>query len=154
MSSLALERVRAYLKFLSPSLGVIVVNHILIKRDFGNVQLMFRPLQIFYQRGRPIEIRPVEIERYRGAAGLEPKFNDWMRAIEPLPDEPAFHRSVLAYASDLLLLDSSLIAHGTTVFDGKIQAARAKHTTFQDLLSTLLHELMTAKIRVHRFEFS
>ncbi|MCO5090526.1 acyl-CoA thioesterase II [Bosea sp. (in: a-proteobacteria)] len=85
------------------------------------------PLQGFYQRKRPIEIRPVEIERYRAATGLEPKFNVWMRAVEPLPDEPAFHRSVLAYASDLLLLDASLIAHGATVFDGKIQAASLDH---------------------------
>ena len=85
------------------------------------------PLQTFYQRKRPIEIRPVELERYRGGANLEPKFNVWIRAIEPLPDEPAFHQSVLAYASDLLLLDSSLIAHGATVFDQKIQAASLDH---------------------------
>ena len=85
------------------------------------------PLQTFYQRKRPIEIRPVELERYRGGGSLEPKFNVWIRAIEPLPDEPAFHQSVLAYASDLLLLDSSLIAHGATVFDRKIQAASLDH---------------------------
>lgn len=87
----------------------------------------YNPLQIFYQRKRPIEIRPVELERYRGGGSLEPKFNVWIRAIEPLPDEPAFHQSVLAYASDLLLLDSSLIAHGATVFDRKIQAASLDH---------------------------
>lgn len=85
------------------------------------------PLQTFYQRKRPIEIRPVELERYQGAGNLEPKFNVWIRAIEALPDETAFHQSVLAYASDLLLLDSSLIAHGATVFDQKIQAASLDH---------------------------
>jgi len=85
------------------------------------------PLQTFYQRKRPIEIRPVELERYRGGGSLEPKFNVWIRAVEPLPDEPAFHQSVLAYASDLLLLDSSLIAHGTSVFNRKIQAASLDH---------------------------
>lgn len=85
------------------------------------------PLQTFYQRKRPIEIRPVELERYRGGGSLEPKFNVWIRAIEPLPDELAFHQSVLAYASDLLLLDSSLIAHGTSVFNQKIQAASLDH---------------------------
>lgn len=85
------------------------------------------PLQTFYQRKRPIEIRPVELERYRGGGSLEPKFNVWIRAVEPLPDEPAFHQSVLAYASDLLLLNSSLIAHGTSVFNRKIQAASLDH---------------------------
>lgn len=84
------------------------------------------PIQTYYERKRPIEIRPVELERYSGGK-MAPKFNVWIRAIEPLPDEPAFHRSVLAYASDLLLLDSSLIAHGTTVFDQKIQGASLDH---------------------------
>lgn len=84
-------------------------------------------VQAYYQRKRPIEIRPVELERYRTGGKMEPKFNVWIRAMEPLPDEPALHRSVLAYASDLMLLDSSLIAHGTTVFDQKIQGASLDH---------------------------
>ncbi|WP_353186551.1 acyl-CoA thioesterase II [Bosea sp. (in: a-proteobacteria)] len=84
-------------------------------------------VQAYYQRKRPIEIRPVEIERYRTGGKMEPKFNVWIRALERLPDEPALHQSVLAYASDLMLLDSSLIAHGTTVFDQKIQGASLDH---------------------------
>ncbi|MCU4182611.1 acyl-CoA thioesterase II [Bosea sp. BH3] len=88
---------------------------------------MPNPLQAYYQRQRPIEIRPVELERYRTGGKMEPKFNVWIRAMEPLPDEPALHQSVLAYASDMMLLDSSLIAHGTTVFDQKIQGASLDH---------------------------
>lgn len=84
-------------------------------------------VQAYYQRKRPIEIRPVELERYRTGDKMEPKFNVWIRALDPLPDDPALHRSVLAYASDLMLLDSSLIAHGTTVFDKRIQAASLDH---------------------------
>ncbi|MBD3849292.1 acyl-CoA thioesterase II [Bosea sp. SSUT16] len=84
-------------------------------------------VQAYYQRKRPIEIRPVELERYRTGGKMEPKFNVWIRAMETLPNEPALHRSVLAYASDLMLLDSSLIAHGTTVFDQKIQGASLDH---------------------------
>lgn len=84
-------------------------------------------VQAYYQRKRPIEIRPVELERYRSGGKMEPKFNVWIRAMEALPDDPAVHRSVLAYASDLMLLDSSLIAHGTSVFDKRIQAASLDH---------------------------
>ncbi len=84
-------------------------------------------VQAYYQRKRPIEIRPVELERYRTGDKMEPKFNVWIRALDPLPDDPALHRSVLAYASDLMLLDSSLIAHGTTVFDKRVQAASLDH---------------------------
>jgi len=85
------------------------------------------PVQAYYKRERPIEIRPVELQRYRDGGKMEPKFNVWIRALEQLPDEPALHQSVLAYASDLMLLDSSLIAHGTTVFDQKIQGASLDH---------------------------
>ena len=44
-----------------------------------------------------------------------------------LPDDPAIHQCVLAYASDMTLLDSSLIAHGRTVFERSIQAASLDH---------------------------
>lgn len=84
-------------------------------------------VRAYYRRERPIEIRPVEMSRYVTAGKMEPKFNVWIRAMQTLPDEPAVHQSVLAYASDLMLLDSSLIAHGTTVFDERIQGASLDH---------------------------
>lgn len=84
-------------------------------------------VRAYYQRERPIEIRPVEFDRYGDDSKREPRFNVWIRAVKPLPDEPAIHQSVLAYASDLMLLDSSLIAHGTTVFDNRIQGASLDH---------------------------
>ncbi|WP_186419881.1 acyl-CoA thioesterase II [Bosea sp. CS1GBMeth4] len=84
-------------------------------------------VRAYYRRERPIEIRPVEISRYAVDGPREPKFNVWVRASQTLPDEPALRRSVLAYASDLLLLDSSLIAHGTSVFDRRIQGASLDH---------------------------
>ncbi|PZU86558.1 MAG: acyl-CoA thioesterase II [Chelatococcus sp.] len=88
---------------------------------------MPKAVRAYYQRERPIEVRPVELARYASGGAMEPKFNVWIRAMEPLSDDPAIHRSVLAYASDLMLLDSSLIAHGTSVFDQGIQAASLDH---------------------------
>ena len=38
--------------------------------------------------------------------------------------------------------------------DGKVAIASRKLTAFQDLFRTLLHELMTAKTRVHKLEIS
>jgi type I restriction enzyme S subunit len=38
--------------------------------------------------------------------------------------------------------------------DGKIRVSRSKKTQLQDLFRTLLHELMTAKIRVHNIDFA
>ena len=51
----------------------------------------------------------------------------WIRASARLPDDPGIHQFVLAYASDMTLLDSSLIPHGRTVFDRSIQAASLDH---------------------------
>lgn len=84
-------------------------------------------VRAYYQRERPIEIRPVEMQRYASREKMEPRFNVWIRATSALPDDPSVHAAVLAYASDLMLLDSSLVAHGTTVFDRKIQGASLDH---------------------------
>src|SRR5690606_37626549 len=57
----------------------------------------------------------------------EPRFNVWMSATQKLPDDPAIHQCVLAYAADLMLLDSALIPHGRTVFEKSIQGASIDH---------------------------
>ena len=85
------------------------------------------PVRAYYQRERPIELRPVEYERYSSREKREPKFHVWMRATGPLPDDPAIHQSVLAYASDMTLLDTALVAHGRTVFEGDIMGASLDH---------------------------
>lgn len=85
------------------------------------------PVRAYYERERPIELRPVEFARYAGGGPRAPSFHVWIRATGRLPDDPAVHRCVLAYASDMTLLDSSLIPHGRTVFDRSIQAASLDH---------------------------
>jgi acyl-CoA thioesterase-2 len=89
--------------------------------------MMPDPVRAYFERERPIELRPVEFTRYLSREPKEPKFNVWIRATGRLPDEPAIHQCVLAYASDMTLLDSSLIAHGRTVFERAIQAASLDH---------------------------
>lgn len=81
----------------------------------------------YFARPRPIELRPVDLRRYRGGESLDPVFNVWLRAAAALPDDPALHRAVLAYASDMTLLDVSLIPHGRSVFDPQVQAASLDH---------------------------
>jgi len=85
------------------------------------------PVRAYFERERPIELKPVEFSRYLSREPLEPKFNVWIRATGRLPDDPAIHQCVLAYASDMTLLDASLIAHGRTVFERSIQAASLDH---------------------------
>ena len=89
--------------------------------------LMPDPVRRYYERERPIELRPVEYARYLGKAYDEGRFHVWIRATERLPDEPAIHQCVLAYASDMTLLDAALIPHGRTVFAKDIMAASLDH---------------------------
>jgi acyl-CoA thioesterase II len=89
--------------------------------------LMPDPVRRYYERARPIELRVVEIGRYLGKAIENGRFHVWIRATGPLPDEPAIHQCVLAYASDMTLLDSALIPHGRSVFENTIMAASLDH---------------------------
>ena len=88
---------------------------------------MPEPVRRYYERERPIELRPVEYGRYLGQTSPEGRFHVWIRATGRLPDEPAIHQCVLAYASDMTLLDSALIPHGRTVFDKDIMGASLDH---------------------------
>jgi acyl-CoA thioesterase-2 len=81
----------------------------------------------YYERERPIELRPVEFGRYVGEKPSDGRFNVWIRATGRLPDDPAIHRCVLAYASDLTLLDTALLPHRRSVFDENIMAASLDH---------------------------
>jgi len=81
----------------------------------------------YWQRERPIELRPIDIEHYISTKKLEPHQNIWFRATGQLPEEPAIQRAVLAYASDMTLLDTSLFAHGRAVFDPALQVASLDH---------------------------
>ncbi|MFO1088908.1 MAG: acyl-CoA thioesterase II [Hyphomicrobiales bacterium] len=82
----------------------------------------------YFSRRRPIELRPVTPLHYlEPRAGAEPVQNVWIRATETLPENPAIHQCVLAYASDMTLLDTSLVAHGRNFFDPAIMMASLDH---------------------------
>ena len=89
--------------------------------------LMPDPVRRYYERERPIEMRPVEYGRYIGQKSEESRFHLWIRTTGKLPDDPAIHQCVLAYASDLALLDTALVRHGRTLFDQKFMAASLDH---------------------------
>ncbi|GJE43298.1 acyl-CoA thioesterase II [Methylobacterium soli] len=81
----------------------------------------------YFARERPIELKPASIKRYLIREPRDPRCQVWLRAASALPDDPAIHQAVLAYASDMTLLDATLIAHGRTVFDPEIQSASLDH---------------------------
>ena len=89
--------------------------------------IMPDPIRRYFERERPIELRPVEFERYLGKKFADGRFNVWIRTTGTLPDADAIHQCVLAYASDLMLLDAALIPHGRTVFGKGVMAASLDH---------------------------
>ncbi len=84
-------------------------------------------IKAYFRRERPIELRPVNMEHYTTDKKLEPIQHVWVRTTSPLPDDPAIHKCALAYASDMTLLDTSLFAHGRSVFNKDISAASLDH---------------------------
>jgi acyl-CoA thioesterase-2 len=89
--------------------------------------MMPDPVRRYYERDRPIELRPVEYSRYLGEKFEDGRFNVWIRATGRLPDDPAIHQCVLAYASDMTLLDTALVPHGRTLFEKEFMAASLDH---------------------------
>jgi acyl-CoA thioesterase-2 len=85
------------------------------------------PVRAYFERERPIELRPVEFDRYLGRKDPQGRFHLWIRTTGPLPDDPAIHQCVLAYASDMALLDAAMIPHGRTLFEKSIMAASLDH---------------------------
>lgn len=51
----------------------------------------------------------------------------WFRIRGPLPEDQATHSALLAYLSDMTLLNTALTAHGRNIFDPHIQVASLDH---------------------------
>ena len=81
----------------------------------------------YYERERPIELRPVDFGRYAGKPQPDNRFNIWMRTTAKLPDDPSIHRCALAYASDMTILDTALLPHRRSIFDRDIMGASLDH---------------------------
>ena len=84
-------------------------------------------VRAYWERERPIEIRPVDLSRYLEPGNHAPTQQVWIRATGRLGDDLALHQCVLAYASDFTLLDTALIAHGRFVFDPSLMLASLDH---------------------------
>jgi acyl-CoA thioesterase-2 len=85
----------------------------------------------WYNRPRPIDMRfavPIADPWERGPTAFEPVQRVWMRADGSLPDDPMLHACVIAYASDMTLLDTTTLPHDVgTPTDERIQMASLDH---------------------------
>jgi len=78
-------------------------------------------------RERPIETRYVTSVDLLEPEKLPPRLVVWLRADGPLPDAPLVHQCVVAYASDMSLLDTAVLPHAISWFDRRYQVASLDH---------------------------
>lgn len=81
----------------------------------------------YWEQERPLEVRPLNVEHYTTRDPLPPVQNVWLRATGPVPDDRALQAAILAYLSDMTLLDTSTFPHGRSVFDPELQMASLDH---------------------------
>ena len=80
-----------------------------------------------FLRPRPIEMRTVGKLHWMNCEPSAPFAQSWFRAVAPLPDDPALHRAVIAYASDLTLLGTAALPHGLSWMRGELNGASLDH---------------------------
>ncbi|PTS73988.1 acyl-CoA thioesterase II, partial [Sphingomonas sp. HMWF008] len=83
-----------------------------------------------FLRPRMIDIRPVSPRSWLDPVKQAPAQNSWFRVVAPIGDDPAMHRAILAYASDMSLLGTATLAHGVNWMTHKLQTASLDHTVW------------------------
>jgi acyl-CoA thioesterase-2 len=82
----------------------------------------------WYDRPRPIDIRFVDDPTRAHQRGPRPPHQQvWMRADGRLPDDRLLHACIVAYASDMTLLDSTLLPHNVSWDHGLQMMASLDH---------------------------
>jgi acyl-CoA thioesterase-2 len=83
-------------------------------------------LREWIARPRPFEARPVILDGPADRPPRAPFDNIWLRASGPVPDDIRRRQILLAYLSDMTLLDTSLLPHGKSFFSA-VQMASIDH---------------------------
>ncbi len=88
------------------------------------------PLRARATADRPIEIRPLDPHNPFQPKPQSPRQQLWYRARGALPDDPALHAYLLAYASDFQFLTTSLRPHGVSWLSRRMQVTSLDHAMY------------------------
>jgi acyl-CoA thioesterase II len=83
--------------------------------------------QEWISKPRPIEVRTIMEQDPLNPQKRQPLQFVWFRANAPVPDKIEWQQCVLAYASDMTLLDTCLLPHGINWYSGRLQSASLDH---------------------------
>ncbi|MBL4680481.1 MAG: acyl-CoA thioesterase II [Pseudomonadales bacterium] len=78
-------------------------------------------------RPQPIEMRFVEPINQFKPVKMPPHQNTWIKAADTMPDDLRLHQCLLAYASDMTLIDTAVRPHGLSWTDDNFQVASLDH---------------------------
>jgi len=81
----------------------------------------------WYDRPRPIDLRYVDGDPMSRKGVPSTGQRVWLRAAGDLPDDPVLHACILTYASDMTLLDTTLLPFGMSFNTPGIQMASVDH---------------------------
>jgi acyl-CoA thioesterase-2 len=81
-------------------------------------------------RPRPVEMRAVNSGAMLSREPAPGEQRVWFRVRAALPDDPALHRAVLAYWSDIRLLATALLPHGLAFARGDVRGASLDHAVW------------------------
>jgi acyl-CoA thioesterase-2 len=96
--------------------------------DWSTLVAPYRPPSLPPDRPRAIDVRHVDAPPILGtSAPRPPRQRVWLRADGQLPDDPVLHACVLTYASDMTLLDTTLLPHGLGAQDPSVMMASLDH---------------------------
>lgn len=81
----------------------------------------------WFDRPRPIDLRYIDADPLSRKNLKSPGQKLWMRADGKLPDDQVLHACIVTYASDMSLLDTTLLPHGRSWTEQGIQMASLDH---------------------------
>jgi acyl-CoA thioesterase-2 len=80
-----------------------------------------------FDRPRAIDLRYVSGAPPTRGGTDDTRQQVWLRAAGRLPDDPVVHTCLLTYVSDMTLLDTALLPHGTSSLDDNVLMASLDH---------------------------
>ena len=81
-----------------------------------------------FSRPFAIDLRPVEPENMLAPEKRPPHRSVWLKLNDELPQDYPWHAHMLAYASDMTILETSLRPHGLSLFSSQLQVASLDHS--------------------------
>lgn len=97
------------------------------RRWLAQAQQVSERVRTALTRPLAIEFRPVAPWNQLAPDARSPAQSIWFRAAGKLPEDPALHRAVIAYASDFNLLTTAMLPHRVSVMQEDMVVASLDH---------------------------